>query len=241
MSAVRKAAKRLRIVEDAAHAAGATCGDWMVGERGTAVFSFYATKNMTCGEGGMVATDDDELAGRARLIAGQGIDKDALSRFRAGDWEYDVVQPGVKANMSDVLAALGRVQLGRLHEFGKRRRQIADRYSQALEGTPIQPLEDPGHGQHARHLYVVQVSERDRFRQSMLDAGIDTSVHFIPLHRMTAFAAPKKRFPVAERLYRSMVSLPLYPAMTDDDVEYVIETAVNLTTSRASPSGHLYG
>jgi dTDP-4-amino-4,6-dideoxygalactose transaminase len=243
MDGLIEAAEGLRIVEDAAHAVGATYASGRkVASSGLAVFSFYATKNMTCGEGGMVTTDDDDEAERIRLYAGQGIDKDARHRFEAGEWEYDVVQAGMKANLSDVHAAIGRVQLEKIEPLLARRRQIADRYTKAFADPqiPILRLPQIRPGRHSWHLYVVQVPRRNEFRRRMLEAGIDTSVHFIPLHRMTAFRRPPSEFPVAELLYAGMVSLPLYPAMTDDDVDHVIRTAVNLTTTTASGMGHLY-
>jgi dTDP-4-amino-4,6-dideoxygalactose transaminase len=241
LDAIAEAAEGRSLVEDAAHAVGATYKGRRIGQAGTAVFSFYATKNMTCGEGGMVTTDSDEMAGLVRLYAGQGIDKDARHRFDVGDWEYDVIVPAVKANLSDLHAAIGVQQLAKIDDLLTRRKQIAGFYDAAFGGTKIVSIDRPPYAEgHAWHLYVIQVPGRDRFREKLLQAGIDTSVHFIPLHRMSAFATDAV-FPVADELYRTMISLPLYPDMSALDIAYVADQAGNLATTSGKASGHLYG
>jgi dTDP-4-amino-4,6-dideoxygalactose transaminase len=238
---------RIRVIEDAAHAAGATYRSRKIGVHGDAVcFSFYATKNLTTGEGGMVTTGDPDLASRIRCLSLHGMSHDAWKRYsKAGSWRYEVLEPGFKCNMGDIQAALGIHQLRRLDEFSGSRRSIAHRYRQALSGIPglILPKETAGRG-HVFHLYPVRIDQRqtgvtrDEFIERLRSLNIGTSVHFIPLHRHPAFrdryGYRPESFPVAERLFEGLVSLPLYPGMCEADVKDVIQ-AVELTLTGAPP------
>ncbi len=227
------------ILEDAAHAVGADYHGQKIGVHGAMVaFSFYATKNMTTGEGGMITTNDDALAASARRLALHGMSKDAWKRYaETGSWYYEVLEPGFKANMTDVQASLGLHQLRRLDGFIERRRELAHAYRRALEGVDglILPEELPGRG-HCYHLYPVQVAgldiNRGDFIEALKAARIGTSVHFIPLHRhpyyRQTFGLRPEQFPVAERLYQGMVSLPLYPKMTGNDLEDVVAAVRNI-------------
>jgi dTDP-4-amino-4,6-dideoxygalactose transaminase len=226
----------LAVVEDAAHAVGSEHGGRKIGTHGRAVaFSFYATKNMTTGEGGMIATQDDDLAARMRLLALHGMSRDAWKRYtESGSWYYEVIEAGYKDNMTDLQAALGIHQLRRLDEFIRRRQQIAARYDAAFADLP--ELELPRRlprRNHTYHLYPVRLRpgrltlDRAGFIQELHCFKIGSSVHFIPLHRhpfyQSRYGYHPDQFPVAEMIYQGLISLPLYPAMSDGDVTDVIE------------------
>jgi len=197
-------------------------------------FSFYATKNMTTGEGGMLATNDDRLAERIRLLSLHGMNRDAWKRYtEAGSWFYEVCEPGFKHNMTDIQAALGIHQLRRLDGFIERRRAIAGRYRAAF--ADLSELRLPveiADRSHIYHLFAVQILpgetslDRESFIAGLKSQKIGTSVHFVPLHRHPYYrdthGCHYAAYPVAERLYRGLVSLPLYPGMSDQDVDDVI-------------------
>jgi dTDP-4-amino-4,6-dideoxygalactose transaminase len=239
MTALRRIADAhdLRILDDAAHALPTRHRGELIGAQGAGsdvtAFSFYANKTMTTGEGGMLVTGNDEVAARARKMRLHGIDRDVFDRFtniRAG-WMYDVVEAGFKYNLTDVAAAIGRVQLGRLEEFEAARAGIAARYDAAFAGLPlILPPHAATGDQHSWHLYIVQLSdeaplERDEFIQKLKEHGIGTSVHYRPLHQMTYWKplAEGRRFPAADDYFTRCVSLPLFMDMTDDKQVRVIE------------------
>ncbi len=239
MTAILDIARRhgLQVVEDAAHALPATHGGTLVGRlpSAAAVFSFYANKTITTGEGGMVVTRDEQLAARMRLMRLHGISRDAFDRFssRTPAWYYEVVAPGFKYNLGDMAAALGRVQLARLPAFVQRRRQLATRYLQELKELPLLlPADAPAGDAHAWHLFVIRLRDdarvtRDAVIQALSEAGIGTSVHYLPLHRQPywrdRYALTPAQFPVAEQAYQRMLSLPLFTAMSDDEQARVIE------------------
>jgi perosamine synthetase len=203
-------------------------------------FSFYTTKNITTGEGGMLTTDDEGLANVLRTRRLHGMNKDAWKRYTAqGSWRYDVTYPGFKYNTTDVNSAMGLVQLGRMYELRDARAAIARRYDTLLAGIP--GLELPrtlAEVEHAWHLYVVRVDAeqaaigRDELIERLREAGIGTSVHFIPLHLHSyyrdAYGARPEDFPVATQAAQQILSLPLYPDMQPSDVEYVAETLARL-------------
>lgn len=228
----------VRILEDAAHAFPARCGDRMIGALGDATcFSFYANKTITTGEGGMLTTDDDVLAARARVMRLHGIDRDVWDRFTAAKpaWEYDVIAPGYKYNMPDINAAIGLAQLERAEAMRRRRQEIAARYLGRLADLETLdlpracvPAED-----HAWHLFVVVARpgarvERDRLIELLADRGIGTSVTYKPLHHMTyyrdRYGLRPEDFPEAERIWRGCVALPIYPGLSDDDVDFICDT-----------------
>jgi len=226
----------LAIVEDAAHAVGTDYRGRKIGVHGRAVaFSFYATKNMTTGEGGMITTLDDALAARMRMLALHGMSRDAWKRYtEAGSWYYEVVEPGYKDNMTDIQAAMGIHQLRALDSFIARRRQIAARYDAAFADLDeiILPRRRPDRT-HTYHLYPIRLAEerlrlnRAEFMEALRARRIGTSVHFIPLHRhpyyQKTYRHTPSRFPVAEKIYRGLLSLPLYPLMSNSDVDDVVE------------------
>lgn len=224
----------LKVIEDAAHALPATHQGQMIGTlpSDATVFSFYANKTMTTGEGGMLVTRDDALAKRARTMRLHGIDRDAFARFNSTlpAWRYDIVAPGFKYNMTDIAAALGLVQLRRAHAMQQRRAQIAAQYDALLEGTGITlPPQPDASDVHAWHLYPIALPvgvDRDRFIDAMFAQGIGMSVHYIPLHRQTYWRElcqlRPESFPVSEALYQRTASLPIYTRMSDADVERVV-------------------
>ena len=228
----------LKVVEDAAHALPTTCGGALVGTLASdaCVFSFYANKTMTTGEGGMLVTRDAALAKRAKVMRLHGMSRDAFDRFTATvpSWAYEIVAPGFKYNLTDIAAALGLHQLKRLPAFQRRREEIAAIYNEAFAGLPLitPPLPAPGE-RHSWHLYVVRLADaaplpRDRFIEKMFEAGIGCSVHYIPLHLhpywRDRYALTPAQFPHSQHAYEQMLSLPLYTRMTDAEVQRVCET-----------------
>lgn len=226
----------LVVVEDAAHALPSTSHGALVGagDSEATVYSFYATKTITTGEGGMVVTKDPELAKRMRVMRLHGISRDVFDRYSSTkpSWEYDVVAPGYKYNLTDMASAIGRVQLSRATEMRDRRTAIAARYDEAFADLPITlPAHAPEGETHSWHLYVIRIGDgsavdRDGLVQALSDARIGSSMHFIPLHRHSywseACAQGADQLPNAERSYHRALSLPLYSAMTDEQVERII-------------------
>jgi dTDP-4-amino-4,6-dideoxygalactose transaminase len=229
-------AHRLLVVEDAAHAVAAEWRGQRIGSLSPATaFSFYAIKNLTTAEGGMITTDDDDYAGRMRILTLHGISRDAWKRYSTeGSWYYEVSVPGFKYNLTDLQAALGLHQLARLEAMTQWRAELAARYQAGLCGLPeIQlPVVRPDI-RHAWHLYVIRLRlemlkiNRAEFIEHLKAEGIGTSVHFIPLHRQPyyrdRFGFQPADFPVADAAYQRLISLPLYTRMTEQDVDDVIE------------------
>jgi len=226
----------LKVVEDAAHALPSTQGGRLVGtlDSSAAVFSFYANKTITTGEGGMLVTRDAALAQRARVMRLHGMNRDAFDRFTAKvpSWYYEVVAPGFKYNLTDIAAALGIHQLKRAHAFQQRRARIAERYQQAFAELPLVTPPMPAAGElHAWHLYALRLGDnvsigRDRFIEALFEQGIGCSVHYIPLHLhpywRDRYALQPAQFPHSQHAYERLLSLPIYTRMTDADVERVI-------------------
>ncbi|MGF7534606.1 DegT/DnrJ/EryC1/StrS family aminotransferase [Bacillus mexicanus] len=227
----------LFVLEDAAHAVYTTYKQRMIGSIGDATaFSFYATKNLATGEGGILTTDDEELADHIRVLSLHGMSKAAWNRYSSkGSWYYEVELPGYKMNMFDLQAALGLHQLKRLDDMQKRREEIAGCYQAAFQQIPglITPFVHDD-GRHAWHLYVLQVDEkqagvtRDEMIMALKDEyNIGASVHFIPVHihpyYQKQFGFKEWDFPIAMNYYKRTLSLPLYPSMSDEDVHDVIE------------------
>lgn len=226
----------LKVVEDAAHALPTTIEKELIGTLGSnaSVFSFYANKTMTTGEGGMLVTRDAALAQRARVMRLHGINRDAFDRFTAKvpSWYYEIVAPGFKYNMTDIAAALGLHQLKRLPGFQKRREAIAQRYLDAFADLPLvlPPLPIEG-DTHSWHLFVLRLADeadvsRDEFIENMFARGIGCSVHYVPLHQhpywRDRYGLTPEMFPQSQKAYERTVSIPLYTAMTDVQVERVI-------------------
>ena len=227
----------LKVVEDAAHALPTTHKGSIVGslKSDIAVFSFYANKTMTTGEGGMVVTRHSDLAKRMKIMRLHGIDRDAFDRFQSKKpaWYYEVVAPGFKYNMTDIAAAIGIHQLKRLPKFLVRRQALAERYFEALAELPlVLPADDVSGGSHSWHLFVIRLQgnakmSRDELIELLSDKGIGTSVHYVPLHRQPywrdMYSLTNDHFVEADKAYLSMISIPLYTSMTNDQQEYIIQ------------------
>jgi dTDP-4-amino-4,6-dideoxygalactose transaminase len=228
-------AHHLPIVEDAAHAFPAVYRGRSVGSIGDmTAFSFYATKTLTTGDGGMLTTANPEYAERAAIMALHGISRDAWKRYAfGGSWYYEIMAAGYKYNMTDIAASLGLHQLARCKWLLQRRQEIAQRYTEAFTLIPeVETPPDPVHVVHAWHLYILRLRlerltlTRNAFIQALTEAQIGASVHFIPLHIQPFFRdtyhLAASDFPQALNAYQRAVSLPIYPGMTDEDVDDVI-------------------
>lgn len=225
---------RLMVIEDAAHALPASDRGRPVGTIGDlTAFSFYATKNLTTGEGGMLTFADAALADRLRSRRLHGMSRDAWRRYNAqGSWRYDVSYPGFKYNMTDIAAAMGLVQLRRLPALHRRRQEIVAIYDEMLNDRPeLEPLAVRSDAQHAWHLYVIRIRpdrlriDRDALIEALKAEGVGIAVHFIPLHLHSfyrdTFGYRPEDFPVASAAAETILSLPLFTLMSDDDVRYV--------------------
>lgn len=236
------------IVEDAAHAFPSRYRGPMIGAAEAAetagvpvltAFSFYATKNLTTGEGGML-TGPAALIDNARVWSLHGISADAWQRRGGRAWFYEVTEPGFKYNMPDIQAAIALAQLPKMPAFAKRRAEIAHRYNEAFAGFP--DLTVPAHRpeiEHSWHVYSLRVdSPRDEFIEQLFARNIAASVHFIPIHKHAYYRAkygwPESNFPIASREWRRLVSLPIYPAMCDEDVEDVIAAVTEIVLSNGT-------
>lgn len=219
----------IMIVEDCAHSIGATYKNRHTGTLGNAgCFSFYATKNLTTGEGGMITSNSARVADSLRQLRLHGLSHDSWKRYGpTGSWKYDVKVPGYKCNMTDVQAAIGLVQLDKLDRMNKRRAELAESYSEhlkQLDGIIIPPLDE----ERVWHLYTIQLEDGDHARSKVMkrltDHNIGFSVHFLSLHLQEAYSRlsyKKGDFPVSERVSSSIISLPLFPQMTMKQVETV--------------------
>lgn len=238
------------VVEDAAHAfPSRTAGGFAGTLGGIGVYSFYATKTITTGEGGMVVTRNQEAAKRMDMMRLHGIDREVWNRYteRGASWRYAVMEAGFKYNMTDIAAALGRVQLGRAGEFLEKRKAIAARYRRAFAERDylIPPQDAEG---HAWHLFLLRIDEkklsisRDDFIDKLQEAGIGTSVHFIPLHLHpyygNRYGFKAEDFPAAYAAYQQVISLPIYPAMREDQVQRVIEAVIGTGDAACGTGRH---
>jgi dTDP-4-amino-4,6-dideoxygalactose transaminase len=232
----------LKVIEDAAHSLPATSGGRMIGTLASdaTVFSFYATKTLATGEGGMVVTRNTAIRDRCRLMRLHGIDRDAFDRYSAKvpQWEYRVMAPGFKYNMTDLAAALGLPQLRRMNQLRDTRAAMAARYDAAFRTLPVElPPHAPAGEVHAWHLYVIRLRpeagiDRAAFIERMSQKGIGCSVHFIPLHLQPVwrdlYDLRPESFPAALKAYEAAVSLPLYTKMTGADQDRVIEAVAEI-------------
>ncbi|MBD2815083.1 UDP-4-amino-4-deoxy-L-arabinose aminotransferase [Xenorhabdus sp. Flor] len=240
LDALRAVAKEadIPLIEDAAHAVGTRYKNEWVGERGTAIFSFHAIKNMTCAEGGMLVTDNDELAQRVRCLKFHGLAVDAFDRQIQGRKpQAEVIEPGFKYNLSDIHAAVAVVQLSKLASMNARRRELVARYSSALKDTPLQMLSVPEYEHwHSHHLFMVRVDQsicgidRDTFMTRLKERNIGTGLHFRAAHTQQYY---RQRYPVlslpeSEWNSATLCSLPLFPDMNNDDVDRVVNAVLEI-------------
>jgi dTDP-4-amino-4,6-dideoxygalactose transaminase len=226
---------KLHVIEDAAHALPASYkGEHIGAISEMTAFSFYATKTLTTGEGGMITTENEEYAKRLQVMRLHGIARDAWKRYRAeGSWFYEVLEAGFKYNLTDMQAALGVVQLAKCDAMSLARERVAQRYTSAFQSmTTVQVPATLSDRTTAWHLYVLRLHldelriDRNQFIHQLADRGVGTSVHFIPLHLQPLyqrhFHYKPGDLPVAEREYQRSLSLPIYPGMRDEEVEHVI-------------------
>lgn len=238
LDALRAIARKagVALIEDAAHAVGTRYKDEWIGQQGTAIFSFHAIKNVTCAEGGLVVTDNDELAQRVRTLKFHGLGVDAFDRQIQGRKpQAEVVEPGFKYNLSDIHAAIAVVQLSRVEEMNQRRAEIVARYHAALKDSPLQMLSIPEYSHlHANHLFMVRVDksvcgiDRDAFMEKLKDRDIGTGLHFRAAHTQKYYREKYPQLSLVESEWNTatLCSLPLFPDMSDADVDRVVK-AIN--------------
>lgn len=230
----------LKVIEDAAHALPSTINNILVGQHDSdaIVYSFYATKTITTGEGGMIVTKNSDIANRCKTMRLHGINRNAFDRYVSTkpSWYYEVIAPGYKYNLTDIASAIGLAQLAKADRFHKRRSQMAERYFAELKSLPLKMPPNVANSAtdiHSWHLFVVNLlpaakMTRDEFIAQMSEAKIGTSVHFIPLHLQpywkNNYNLDSKDFPHATKYYHTAISLPIYTKMTDDEHEYIIKT-----------------
>lgn len=228
---------KIRVIEDAAHSFPSPTKLGYAGTIGDAgVFSFYVTKTITTAEGGMVCTRDPELAKRMTVMRLHGMDRTTWDRYTSprASWEYDIIAPGYKFNLPDVLAAIGCCQVERAELFYEQRKAVVEKYNQAFKNLDFIKLPPDGEG-NAWHLYLMRIVPeklkitREEFAKKMQESGLGISVHFIPIFHFTYWKNlypdfTAENFPNAERQYSRTISIPLFPDMTEEQVELVIET-----------------
>ena len=235
-------AHNLFLSEDAAHAVETRYNGELIGHhpRGTVSYSFYATKNLACGEGGALVTDDDEIAAKAQVLSCHGMSAGAWNRYgKEGSWRYDIEEPGYKYNMFDIQAALALTQLGRMPDMQRRRFEAVEVYERAFADVPELRLQKtPDYCHHSRHLYVLRIVpehltiSRDQFIEELKARNVGVSVHFIALHTMSAYAKrfgyKPEDFPKAYAFSESEISLPLYSTLGVKNAEYVADAVLDV-------------
>lgn len=244
MSAIVSIAQEhgLKVVEDAAHALPCVVNGVAVGNLQTdaAVFSFYANKTITTGEGGMVVSRNPQIIKRCKTMRLHGINRDVFDRFtsKAPSWYYEVVAPGFKYNLTDLASAMGIHQLKKAELFRAKRQAIVDQYNAAFENLPVVlPQGAAANGLHSWHLYILRLSDqcpltRDQFVEALYAQGIGCSVHYIPLHLQPywrdTYKLKTEHFPVSQKAYERMVSIPLYSKMTQSEIDRVIQAVQSI-------------
>lgn len=244
MDDIMKVARKhkLFVVEDAAHAIGTEYKGRKIGTIGDVTcFSFYATKNLTTGEGGMITTSNDKISEKIKLLRLHGMSRDAWKRYsKEGSWYYEILTNGYKYNLSDILSAIGIKQLAKFNKMQKKREEYAEIYNEGLSKIPgIKIPVIKNYVKHAWHLYIIQIVpellkiNRGEFIEKLRLENVGTGVHFIPLHLMPfykkTYGFKKGDFPNAEWVYERAISLPFYAGMLKEDVKYVIKTVKKIT------------
>ena len=218
----------LKVIEDAAHALPSFYRNNKIGSFSDAVcFSFYATKTLSTGEGGMLATNNKKIAERVKLQRLHGINSDAWRRYeKDNDWSYDVIDLGYKYNTTDIQSAMGIVQLKKLGWMRDERKKIAEKYKNVFSGK-LDFIDEDIKNESSWHLFVIKIGNRDELHQKLKEKGISTSVHFIPIHKHTyyknRFSLSDKNYPVANIIFDQSLSLPIYPGLNELEVEYIIK------------------
>lgn len=237
MKRITQLAKKynVKVIEDCAHSFPSKTADGYAGTLGDiGVFSFYATKTMTTGEGGMIAVKDEQLYKRMTVMRMHGMDRTAWDRYTSprASWEYDIIEPGYKFNLPDVLSAIGRVQLAKAEEFDRKRKEHVKQYNKAFADIPFIKLPPDGEG-NAWHLYLMRLDltklkcDRNTFALELQKKGIGISMHFIPLFHFTYWKNiypdfTEDKYPNAQKQYSETISLPLFPDMSEQDVNLVV-------------------
>lgn len=218
--------KGIRVIEDAAHAMGATYKGKKLGTLGDfGCFSFQAVKNLATGDGGMLVTKNKVFADRARKLRWLGINRETSTRTKRDEysWRYMIDEIGYKYQMTDILAAIGRVQLKRLDELNKKRRKLTRIYNEAFEKLDwIEMPVEKKHAHSSNHNYVIKVRNRDRLMKHLRERGISTGVHYLPLYKHPVFKGIKADCPVAEKVWKKLLTLPLFPDMKPREIAYII-------------------
>jgi len=221
----------LKIIEDAAHALPSFYKNKKIGSFSDVVcFSFYATKTLSTGEGGMVTTNNKKIAKKVSLQRLHGINGDAWKRYeRNNDWYYEVIDLGYKYNTTDIQSAMGIVQLEKLEWMRDERKMIAEKYKNAFSGK-LDFIEENIKNESSWHLFVIKIGNRDELHQKLKEKGISTSVHFIPIHKhpyyKKSFSFSDEDYPVANFVFEQSLSLPIYPGLTENEVEYIIKNVL---------------
>ena len=221
----------LKIIEDAAHALPSSYKNKIIGTLSDAVcFSFYATKTLTTGDGGMVTTNNSKIAEKIKIQRLHGISGDAWERYgQNNDWYYEVVDLGYKYNTTDIQASIGIIQLEKLDWMRDERKKIADKYIDAFSGK-LNFIIENNQNESSWHLFVIKIGNRDELHQKLKEKGISTSVHFIPIHKhpyyKKSFSFSDEDYPVANFVFEQSLSLPIYPGLTENEVEYVIKNVL---------------
>ena len=243
---LKLAAERgIPVVEDAAHACGSYYNGKMVGSLGTiGCFSFQAQKNLTTCDGGMITTNDSDLAERLKRLSWMGISKGTWDRFKEGEgqqrWRYDITEVGYKFYMNDLSAAIGLVQLGKLESANAQRREIASQYNQAFSG--LNWIDMPTIKPYARtsqHAYIPRVRDRDGLINHLLRREIDASVHYYPNHLYPIYSPYSRSLPVTDSVWEELITLPLFPSMTDQEVNQVVEAVSSFQPNGRSTAAPL--
>ena len=221
----------LKVIEDAAHALPSAYKGITIGNLRSDVtcFSFYATKTLSTGEGGMATTNNSDYAKSISINRLHGISKDVWDRYSGGGWEYDIVDNGNKYNSTDINAALGLSQLKKLEWMKDKRASIAKKYDDAF-ASKMRPIIIKDDRKTSHHLYMIKVANRDELYMKLKEKGIGTSVHFIPIHKHTyyknKYAYQNSDYPVANDVFEASLSLPIYPDLTDEELEYIIKNVL---------------
>ena len=221
----------LNIIEDAAHALPSSYNKKKIGTLSDAVcFSFYATKTLTTGDGGMVTTNNSKIAEKIKIQRLHGISGDAWKRYgQNNDWYYEVVDLGYKYNTTDIQASIGIIQLEKLEWMRDERKKIADKYIDAFSGK-LHFIIGNNQNESSWHLFVIKIGNRDELHQKLKEKGISTSVHFIPIHKHSyykkSFSFSDEDYPVANFVFEQSLSLPIYPGLTENEVEYIIKNVL---------------
>lgn len=225
----------LKVIEDAAHALPAFYKDHKIGTMGDITcFSFYATKTLCTGEGGMITTNNPNYADTIKINRLHGMDKNAWNRYsNQGSWYYEIIDNGYKYNTTDLNAGLGLAQLNKLEWMWQKRTQIAQKYTKAFQNADIETLQFSKDKKSSWHLYVIKVNNRNECIEKLKEKGIHCSVHFIPVHQhpyyQKRYGYRNQNYPIANETFEKSISLPIYPDLSDDEINYITEKVLELT------------